>query len=112
MYFILLCSLLYSILLYSLLYLLYFSPPPPPPALPPGACQRHRTGRRPELRLRQQQRRAPPGCRGRGIREAGRGQSARGQQQQVQHLLWVYPVPRLKEHFVYHVDQFQHNTFL
>ncbi|CAF94730.1 unnamed protein product, partial [Tetraodon nigroviridis] len=60
-----------------------------------GPGQRHRPGRRPELRLRQQQRRPAPGLWGRGLRQAGRGEGPRGQQQQVQHLLRVPAVPGL-----------------
>lgn len=46
-----------------------------------GPGQRHRAGRRPELRLRQQQRGAAPGLRRRGVRQAGWRQSTRRQQQ-------------------------------
>lgn len=60
-----------------------------------GASQCHCSRRRPELRLRQQQCGAAPGLGGRGVRQAGRRQSPRRQQQQVQHFLWLSLVPRL-----------------
>ena len=70
--------------------------PPPSSLFPPaGEGQRHRPGRRPELRLRQQQRRAALRLWGRDLCKAGRRQSSRRQQQQVQHLLRLHLIPRL-----------------
>lgn len=54
---------------------------------PSGESQRHRSGRGPELRLRLQQRHFAPGRRRRGLHQAGRRQSPRRQQQQIQHFL-------------------------
>lgn len=60
-----------------------------------GQGERHRSRPGPELRLRQQQRHRALGRGRRGVRQTGRGQSARRQQQQVQHLLGLRPVRRL-----------------
>lgn len=60
-----------------------------------GPSQRHRAGRRPELRLRQQQRRPASGLRGRDLRQTGRRQGARRKQQQVQHVFRFPFVPGL-----------------
>lgn len=60
-----------------------------------GPSQRHRAGRRPELRLRQQQRRPASGLRGRDICQTGRRESARREQQQVQHVFRFPFVPGL-----------------
>ena len=64
--------------------------------IPTGESQRHGSGRGPELRLRLQHGDPAPG-RGRwGVCPAGRGQGARGEHQQVQHLLRVPDLPWLK----------------
>lgn len=58
----------------------------------PGESQCHCPRRRPELRLRQQQCCPTPRARGRDLRQTGWREGARGQQQQVQHLLRLHVV--------------------
>lgn len=60
-----------------------------------GAGQCHCPGRGPELRLRQQQRDPASGRGRRGLHQARRRQSARRQQQQIQHVLWLHHLLRL-----------------
>nr|XP_054111892.1 C1q-related factor isoform X1 [Callithrix jacchus] len=60
-----------------------------------GAGQCYCPGRRPELRLCQQQRDPAPGRRRRGLYQARRRQSARRQQQQIQHVLRLHHLLRL-----------------
>ncbi|XP_054111893.2 C1q-related factor isoform X2 [Callithrix jacchus] len=60
-----------------------------------GAGQCYCPGRRPELRLCQQQRDPAPGRRRRGFYQARRRQSARRQQQQIQHVLRLHHLLRL-----------------
>lgn len=60
-----------------------------------GPCQRHCPGRGSELRLRQQQCRSSSGTRRWSLHQTRRRQSPRGEQQQVQHLLWLYHLRRL-----------------
>lgn len=60
-----------------------------------GEGERHRSGRRSELRLRQQQRGVTPGAWRRDLHQAGRRQGARREQQQIQHVLRVHDLRRL-----------------
>lgn len=62
----------------------------------PGQGQRHCPGPGPELWLCQQQCHTSSGCRWWSFHKAGWGKGSWGQQQQVQHLLRVYSLCRLK----------------
>lgn len=61
-----------------------------------GPCQCHCAGRRPKLRLCEQQCGAASGLRRWNLCETGWWEGTRRKQQQIQHLLWVHSLPRLR----------------
>lgn len=60
-----------------------------------GACERNRPGRRPELRLRQQQCGPSFGARRWSLHQVRWWESPRRQQQQIQHIFRIYYLRRL-----------------
>lgn len=69
-----------------------------------GSRERHRAGRRSELRLREQQCRAAPGLWRRDLCQTRRRKGARRQQQQIQYIFWLHSVSRLRTSASFHTD--------